>query len=120
MTIVTTDQVRSMGLQRAAELALTAASGGCDAVYVSLDIDVVDSGYASGTGEVLIGGLTPAETLTLMRELSRAKQIIASDVVEVAPNLDQRGRSERLAAEAIIELIAPRVFSAPNEDSRGE
>jgi len=120
MTIVTTDQARSMGLQRAAERALTAASGGCDAVYVSLDIDVVDSGYASGTGEVLIGGLTPAETLTLMRELSRAKQIIASDVVEVAPNLDQRGRSERLAAEAIIELIAPRVFSAPNEDSRGE
>ncbi len=120
MTIVTADEARSMGLRRAAERALATASGGCDAVYVSLDIDVVDSGYASGTGEVLVGGLTPADTLTLMRELSRAKQIIASDVVEVAPNLDQRGRSERLAAEAIIELIAPRVFSATNEDPCGE
>ena len=32
-------------------------------------------------------------------------------MVEVAPNLDIRGRSERLAAEAVIELIAPKVFA---------
>jgi arginase family enzyme len=47
-----------------------------------------------------------------MRELSSARQIVALDVVEVAPGLDQRGRSERLAAEAIVELIAPRAFGA--------
>ena len=75
-------------------------------------MDVVDSGYASGTGDVLVGGLTPAEVLALMRELSSARPIVALDVVEVAPGLDQRGRSERLAAEAIVELIAPRAFGA--------
>ena len=84
---------------------------GCDAIYLSLDIDVVDSGFASGTGDVIIGGLTPAELLALMLELSQHNKIGAMDVVEVAPDLDIRGRSQRLAAEAIIELIAPRVFS---------
>ena len=52
--------------------ALATAGAGCDAVYVSLDADVVDSGYASGTGDVMVGGLTPAEVLALMRELSVA------------------------------------------------
>jgi agmatinase len=112
MTVITADEARAAGSRATAERALAAAGAGCDAVYLSLDIDVVDSGYASGTGDVLVGGLTPAEVLALMRELSQASQIAAMDVVEVAPGLDQRGRSERLAAEAIIELIGPRAFTA--------
>ncbi|HEV8308962.1 MAG TPA: arginase family protein [Methylomirabilota bacterium] len=112
MTVITADDARAAGARGTIERALAAAGAGCEAVYLSLDIDVVDSGYASGTGDVLVGGLTPAEVLALMRELSHAGHIAALDVVEVAPGLDQRGRSERLAAEAIVELIAPRVFGA--------
>src|SRR5262245_52367440 len=91
MTVITADEVRAAGPRAAAQRAVAAAGAGCDAVYLSLDIDVVDSGYASGTGDVLVGGLTPAEVLALMRELSQAGQIAALDVVEVAPGLDQRG-----------------------------
>jgi arginase family enzyme len=111
MTVITADAAREAGASATVARALAAASTGCDAVYVSLDADVVDSGYAWGTGDVLVGGLTPAEVLALMRELSASDRIVALDVVEVAPGLDQRGRSERLAAEAIVELIAPRVFA---------
>jgi agmatinase len=112
MTVITADDARAAGPGAVVARALAAAGAGCDAVYLSLDVDVVDSGYASGTGDVLVGGLTPAEVLALMRELSAARPIVALDVVEVAPGLDQRGRSERLAAEAIVELIAPRAFGA--------
>jgi agmatinase len=111
MTVITADAARAAGAEASVERALAAASAGCDAVYVSLDVDVVDSGYASGTGDVLVGGLTPAEVLALVRELSASDRVVALDVVEVAPGLDQRGRSERLAAEAVIELVAPRVFA---------
>jgi agmatinase len=111
MTVITADAAREAGAAAAVARAVTAAGDGCDAIYVSLDADVVDSGYASGTGDVLVGGLTPAEVLALMRELSASDRIVALDAVEVAPGLDQRGRSERLAAEAIVELVAPRVFA---------
>ena len=110
-TVITADTVKEQGVQETARQALAAAGEGCDSIYVSLDIDVVDSGFASGTGDVIIGGLTPAELLALMLELSQSSAIGAMDVVEVAPDLDIRGRSQRLAAEAIIELIAPRVFA---------
>lgn len=109
-TVITADAVKEQGAAETARRAVEAAGDGCDAVYLSLDIDVVDSGFASGTGDVIIGGLTPAELLALMLEHSRYDKIGAMDVVEVAPDLDIRGRSQRLAAEAIIELIAPRVF----------
>jgi agmatinase len=112
MTVITADDARAAGPRAVVERALAAAAAGCDGVYVSLDADVVDSGYASGTGDVLVGGLTPAEVLALMREMSMARAIVGLDVVEVAPGLDQRGRSERLAAEAIVELVAPRAFGA--------
>ena len=110
-TVITADSLKERGVSDSARQALEAAGNGCDAIYLSLDIDVVDSGFASGTGDVIIGGLTPAELLALMLDLSKSDKIKALDVVEVAPNLDIRGRSERLAAEAVIELIAPKVFA---------
>jgi agmatinase len=111
-TVITADSAREKGPEATAQQALETAGAGADIIYLSLDVDVVDSGYASGTGEVVIGGLKPIEVLSLMRELSKSDAIGAMDVVEVAPSLDVRGRTERLAAEAIIELIAPKVFGA--------
>ena len=110
-TVITADSAKEIGMKETATRVLEAAGNGCDSIYLSLDIDVVDSGFASGTGDVIIGGLTPAELLSLSLELSASDKIGAIDVVEVAPNLDIRGRSQSLAAQAIIELIAPRVFA---------
>ena len=112
VTVITADNVKESGPEASARRALELAGDDCDAVYVSLDIGVVDSGYASGTADIVVGGVIPRDLLTLMRELSVSSKIAALDVVEVAPGLDVRGRSERLAAQCIIELIAPRVFGS--------
>ena len=109
-TAVTLGSVREQGLEAAARQAIEIAGRGCDAVYISLDIGVVDSGYAPGRGDVVVGGLVPEELLELMGALHDPK-IGALDVVEVAPPIDPAGRTSRLAAEAVIELIAPRVFA---------
>ncbi len=112
VTVITADALKDHGPEASARRALELAGDGCDAIYVSLDIGVVDSGYASGTADIVVGGVVPRDLLNLMRALSASSRIAALDVVEVAPGLDVRGRSERLAAQAIIELIAPRVFGA--------
>ena len=112
VTVITADALKEQGPESAARRALELAGDGCDAIYVSLDIGVVDSGYASGTADIVVGGVVPRDLLSLMRELSASSKIAALDVVEVAPGLDVRGRSERLAAQSIVELIAPRVFGS--------
>jgi agmatinase len=109
-TVVTVRSLREEGLANAARRAVEVAGRGCDSIYISLDIGVVDSGYAPGRGDVVVGGLMPEELLELIRALQDPK-VGALDLVEVAPPLDPAGRTTRLAAEAAIELIAPKVFA---------
>ena len=109
-TVITVGSLREEGLANAARRAIEVAGRECDSIYLSLDIGVVDSGYAPGRGDVVVGGLVPEELLELMRAL-RDPKVGALDLVEVAPPLDPAGRTTRLAAEAAIELIAPKVFA---------
>ena len=109
VTILPLNAVREQGMKAAAEQALEVAGKGTDSVYVSLDISVVDPGYAPGQGSVMVGGLIARELLRLVRELGTS-QVGAMDGVGVSPSWDLGGRAQQLVAEAIIEVIAPRVF----------
>lgn len=71
-------------------------------VYVTLDIDVIDPGYAPGTGTPEPGGATPQElfrVIALLKEL----QVVGCDLVEVAPTYDPGGITSLLAAKLVRE-----------------
>ena len=74
------------------------------AVYVTLDIDVVDPAYAPGTGTPQVGGLTSIEILELVRAL-RGLQIVGGDLVEVSPPYDTGEITSLLAANLLFELL---------------
>lgn len=57
-------------------------------VYITLDIDCLDPGFAPGTGTPQFGGLYSRQVLELLEILFEKLDIIAFDVVEVAPSLD--------------------------------
>jgi arginase family enzyme len=88
------------------------AGRGMGAVYLSIDADVIDAGFACGTPDIVVGGLSPRTLLAFASCLSAEQEIRAIDFVDVAPPLDLRARTERIAAESIIELLAQRVFSS--------
>jgi agmatinase len=56
-------------------------------VYLSIDIDVLDPGFAPGTGTPEPGGLTSRELLAIVRGLDGAN-VVGGDVVEVSPAYD--------------------------------
>jgi agmatinase len=56
-------------------------------VYLSFDIDVLDPGFAPGTGTPEIGGLASWQAQGIMRRL-RGLQFIGMDLVEVCPAYD--------------------------------
>lgn len=76
----------------------------CDAIYVSLDIDVLDTSAATGTGHVTMGGLQVGELLDVYEAL-RALPIGALDVAEVAPRYDPTGASAQIAARLLFEFL---------------
>jgi agmatinase len=102
--------VRRLGPREIAERAGEHAIAGCDTIYVTLDIDVLDSGFLPGTGSIDNNALTPALLHEVLAVLS-GYPIGAMDVMEVSPRLDRSGRSGCIAAEMAVTLARPRLLS---------
>ena len=84
-------------------------------VYVSIDIDVLDPAYAPGTGIPDAAGLSTREVLTLLRALSPLN-VVAADLVEVAPALDPSD----VTSFAAVKLIAEIFGLVQRKKARGE
>jgi len=56
-----------------------------DRIYLTIDIDGLDPAAAPGTGTPEPGGLSWRQLLALVRAACLRKQVIAADIVEVAP-----------------------------------
>jgi agmatinase len=77
-----------------------------DAVYFTLDIDVVDPAFAPGTGTPEAGGLTSLEILELTKLILGNLPVKAMDIVEVSPPLDQENDiTSWLALKIIYEVF---------------
>lgn len=79
--------------------------------YISFDIDGLDPVYAPGTGSPEPGGITMRDAQVILRALTGVN-IIAADVVEVAPPLDPSGTTAITGANIMYELLCL-VASAP-------
>ena len=55
--------------------------------YVTFDIDCLDPVFAPGTGTPVVGGLTTAQALEILRGLGDL-DLVGMDIVEVAPAYD--------------------------------
>jgi agmatinase len=66
-------------------VARTVAQVGEGPAFLSVDIDVVDPAFAPGTGTPEPGGMTSAEVLEICRLLAERLDLVAADLVEVAP-----------------------------------
>ena len=108
--LITRPEVARIGIEAATRRALEAAADGVDAVYLSIDLDVVDVSLSPGVGSVNFGGITPMELLGAADILAKADVIAGLDVVELCPPLDHSGVTGRLAAAVLLSLLAPRLF----------
>ena len=95
-------ECHKFGIQKAAEDAVSKMSR-FGKVYITLDIDCLDPAFAAGTGTPQFGGLYSRQLLDLLEILFRELNIIAFDVVEVAPALDPSLTSMFAARKLITE-----------------
>jgi agmatinase len=72
-------------------------------VYLSIDLDVLDPSAFPGTGTPEVGGVSFKELLAALLSLKGAN-IVAADIVELAPHYDPSGVSTALACAAVREI----------------
>lgn len=78
---------------------------GYDALYFTLDIDVLDPAHAPGTGTPVMGGITSRELLELVRLVLKELPVKAMDIVEVSPPLDVNHITSWAAVGIIHEVL---------------
>jgi agmatinase len=75
--------VRDVGIRAVIERAVQVVGDG--PVFLSVDVDVLDPGFAPGTGTPEPGGMTAVDLLWAVRSVAERLEIVGADVVEVCP-----------------------------------
>ena len=105
-TIYTARAIRQQGIEPMIASALEIAGRGTDAIYVTVDIDVLEVGYAPGTAAATADGLSPADLLEAMFVLGRDPRVAAIDFVELDPTRDVAEITTRTFGSAILTFLA--------------
>ena len=111
-------EVVARGLDSVLDEAFAIATDECDAVFLSVDVDVVDPGSAPGTGTPEPGGLTSRQLLDSVRRIAMDLPLAGVDVVEVSPPYDHADITAFLGNRVVLEALGGIAWRA--KMSRGE
>lgn len=97
---IKTEEVKSKGVTKIVDEVMEVLDA-CDLVYISFDVDSLDSRISEGTGTPVPNGLSVQEAIDLNCQLIAYKKVCAWEMVEVNPTLD----SLNLMAENAFEVL---------------
>ena len=83
-----------------------------EALYVSIDLDVLDSSVAPGHSLPEPGGLSYRQLRAILVEVARRGRVIGFDVVELNPARDPSGATSRVATWIVTHFLSE-IFDQP-------
>lgn len=113
ITVVSLDELRRRGAADVVAQALEIAGAGGGPVHLDIDVDVCDRSVAPGCPASVPGGLAAWELRAIVRTTASDPRVRSADIVEVDATADAPdGRTVRLAALCVLELLAGRAAQA--------
>jgi arginase len=100
MKVITTNEVRRNGAESVVRKALRHLSD-CTDIYVSFDVDSLDSAISKGTGTPVSNGLKEREAEDLISKFMQNRKVCCFEITEVNPTLDK----ENLMAEIAFNIL---------------
>ncbi|EON78690.1 Arginase [Lunatimonas lonarensis] len=94
------ENVQEWGVEVTSRRALERLSH-CEQIYISFDVDSLDSRISRGTGTPVPGGLNVEQAIGLNAELIKDRRVCAWEIVEVNPTLD----TENTMAEIAFDIL---------------
>ena len=100
MKVITTSEVRRKGAEIIYRSVIRYLSD-CTDIYVSFDVDSLDSTISKGTGTPVSNGLKEREVEDLISKFMQSRKISCFEITEVNPTLDK----ENLMAEIAFNIL---------------
>jgi arginase len=100
MKVITTKEVRSKGAENVVRAVLRYLAD-CTDIYISFDVDSLDSSISKGTGTPVSNGLKEREAEDLISKFMQNRKVCCFEITEVNPTLDK----ENLMAEIAFNIL---------------
>jgi formiminoglutamase len=105
VTIYTMKDVRSREMKDIIAESIQQLEKEVDAVYVSVDMDVLDQAFAPGCPAIGPGGMDSQSLFEAITFLGEKEIVKALDIVEIDPMMDFRDMTSRTAAWVILQFL---------------
>ncbi len=96
----TTEEVIEKGIHQVSEEALDILKD-CEQIYISFDVDSLDTSISTGTGTPVPNGLSKQQAMDLNIELIKDKRVCCWEIVEVNPTLDTQNKMAESAFDIL-------------------
>lgn len=103
--VVFLSEARSVGIATIVQKFFEATLS-CEALFVSIDIDVMAQAFAPGSSAPSPDGLFPEDVLSLAYLFGKHSKVRLFEIMEVNPRYDTDERTARLAANIVLEFCA--------------
>jgi len=100
MKVITTKEVRSKGAENVVRAVIRYLAD-CTDIYISFDVDSLDSSISKGTGTPVSNGLKEREAEDLISKFMQNRKVCCFEIAEVNPTLDK----ENLMAEIAFNIL---------------
>ena len=98
--VISTKELRSKGVEQIIRQ-VTRYLSDCTDIYISFDVDSLDSAISKGTGTPVSNGLREREAEDLISKLMQNRKVCCFEITEVNPTLDK----ENLMAEIAFNIL---------------
>lgn len=96
MKVITTNEVRRKGAENVVRSVIRYLAD-CTDIYVSFDVDSLDSSISKGTGTPVSNGLREREAEDLISKFMQNRKICCFEIAEVNPTLDKENLMSEIA-----------------------
>ena len=104
----TVDNFRQLGVEKMGK-EIEDYLNACDIVYVSFDVDCLDSSISVGTGTPVPGGFWAHEAEKIVKEVLKNPKVICFEMVEINPTLDNKGNKMAEMAFDILKIAVHQI-----------
>jgi len=101
---VSVEELRSKGAKQSVKETL-AHLHNCDIIYISFDVDSMDSAISDGTGTPVINGFSAVEVQKVISYLLASHKVCCFEIVEINPTLDHKANKMAETAFGILNEV---------------
>ncbi|MCU0440802.1 MAG: arginase [Bacteroidia bacterium] len=96
------EDIKHLGIEMVAEQTLNHLHN-CQYIYISFDVDSLDTQYSQGTGTPVPDGLTIEQASYLLRTFCNSEKLVGMEITEINPLLDAENPMHEVIANLVLD-----------------